>query len=78
MAGSGSRLAAQKLAQEKPGQTLNATALVHEDYLLLVGTGDEPPWHSRGHFFARRHEFFRPIVESRFGGALVRQPLPVP
>jgi RNA polymerase sigma factor (TIGR02999 family) len=46
------RLAARKLAQEKPGQTLDATALVHEAYLRLVGDADEPKWDSRGHFFA--------------------------
>src|SRR5262249_20557353 len=50
------QLAAQKLAREKPGQTLEATALVHEAYLRLVGRGDaagpERCWNSRGHFFA--------------------------
>jgi DNA-directed RNA polymerase specialized sigma24 family protein len=49
------RLAAQKLAQERPGQTLVATALVHEAYLRLVGTSAEaatPRWEGRGHFFA--------------------------
>src|SRR5262249_28522170 len=46
------RLAAQKLAQEKPGQTLDATALVHEAYVRLVGTEGAPRWRSRGHFFA--------------------------
>src|SRR2546430_8287895 len=46
------RLAAQKLAQEAPGQTLQATALVHEAYLRLVGAPDEQQWVSRGHFFA--------------------------
>jgi RNA polymerase sigma factor (TIGR02999 family) len=46
------QLAAQKLAQEKPGQTLQATALVHEAYLRLVGNDPEPHWNSRGHFFA--------------------------
>src|SRR5690242_16192980 len=44
------RLAAQKLAQEKPGQTLQATALVHEAYLRLVGIGEGPHWDSRRHF----------------------------
>ena len=43
------QLAAQKLAQEKPGQTLDATALVHEAYLRLVGADPEQPWNSRGH-----------------------------
>jgi hypothetical protein len=46
------QLAAQKLAQEKPGQTLQATALVHEAYLRLVDTEHAQQWHSRGHFFA--------------------------
>ena len=46
------KLAAQKLAQERPGQTLQATALVHEAYLRLVGPGDEHRWDSRGHFFS--------------------------
>ena|SRR5438132_468716 len=46
------KLAAQKLAQEKPGQTLEATALVHEAYVRLVGGGEERHWDSRGHFFA--------------------------
>ncbi|HEY2251667.1 MAG TPA: ECF-type sigma factor [Planctomycetaceae bacterium] len=46
------RLAAQKLSQERPGQTLQATALVHEVYLRLVGTEDKQRWDSRGHFFA--------------------------
>jgi hypothetical protein len=46
------KLAAQKLAQEKPGQTMEATALVHEAYLRLVDTDQVPHWNSRGHFFA--------------------------
>ena len=56
------RLAAQKLAQEKPGQTLQATALVHEAYLRLVGKGDEQPWNGRGHFFAAAAEAMRRIL----------------
>ena len=56
------RLAAQKLAQEKPGQTLQATALVHEAYLRLVGGGRERPWESRGHFFAAAAEAMRRIL----------------
>src|SRR5262249_52142404 len=44
------KLAVQKLAQEKPGQTLEATALVHEAYLRLVGAGAAPHWNGRGHF----------------------------
>jgi RNA polymerase sigma factor (TIGR02999 family) len=46
------RLAAQWMVLEKPGQTLQATALVHEAYLRLVGAGDEPHWDNRRHFFA--------------------------
>src|SRR5689334_8836956 len=46
------RLAAQRLAQEKPGQTLQATALVHEAYLRLVDVDKARSWNSRGHFFA--------------------------
>jgi RNA polymerase sigma factor (TIGR02999 family) len=46
------KLAAQRLAQEKPGQTLEATALVHEAYLRLVDAEQAQRWNSRGHFFA--------------------------
>src|SRR5262245_47001617 len=56
------KLAAQKLADEKPGQTLQATALVHEAYLRLVGGGDQPHWNSRGHFFAACAEAMRRIL----------------
>jgi len=56
------RLAAQKLAHEKAGQTLQPTALVHEAYLRLVGDGDERPWNSRGHFFAAAAEAMRRIL----------------
>jgi RNA polymerase sigma factor (TIGR02999 family) len=56
------RLAAQKLAQEKPGQTLQATALVHEVYVRLVGAGDEPHWDSARHFFAAAAEAMRRIL----------------
>jgi len=56
------RLAANKLAQEKPGQTLQATALVHEAYLRLVGEGPEQSWDSRGHFFAAAAEAMRRIL----------------
>jgi RNA polymerase sigma factor (TIGR02999 family) len=59
------RLAAQKLAGEKPGQTLSATALVHEAYLRLVGPGQEPRWNSRGHFFAAAAEAMRRILINR-------------
>jgi RNA polymerase sigma factor (TIGR02999 family) len=55
------KLAAHKLAQEKPGQTLQATALVHEAYLRLVGTED-PGWSGRGHFFAAAAEAMRRIL----------------
>ena len=56
------RLAAQKLAQEKPGQTLQATALVHEAYLRLVGAEPAQPWNGRGHFFAAAAEAMRRIL----------------
>jgi RNA polymerase sigma factor (TIGR02999 family) len=65
------KLAAQKLAQEFPGQTLQATALVHEAYLRLVASPqrkpgesapDEPAWNSRGHFFAAAAEAMRRIL----------------
>jgi RNA polymerase sigma factor (TIGR02999 family) len=55
-------LAAQKLAQEKPGQTLQATALVHEAYLRLVDTETAQRWDSRGHFFAAAAEAMRRIL----------------
>src|SRR5215467_11604137 len=56
------QLAAQKLAQEKPGQTLQATALVHEAYLRLVDIDKVPHWNSRGHFFAAAAEAMRRIL----------------
>ena len=56
------KLAAQKMAQEKPGQTLDATALVHEAYLRLVGTPNEQRWDGRGHFFAAAAEAMRRIL----------------
>ena len=59
------QLAAQKLAHEKPGQTLSATALVHEAYLRLVGPGEESRWNSRGHFFAAAAEAMRRILINR-------------
>jgi RNA polymerase sigma factor (TIGR02999 family) len=55
-------LAARKLAQEKPGQTLQATALVHEAYLRMVGAGDNQHWDHRGHFFAAAAEAIRRIL----------------
>jgi RNA polymerase sigma factor (TIGR02999 family) len=54
-------LAAQKLAHEKPGQTLQATALVHEAYIRLVGAEDQK-WDGRGHFFAAAAEAMRRIL----------------
>src|SRR5437899_6391152 len=55
-------LAAQKLAQEAPGQTLQATALVHEAYIRLVDTEKVQHWNSRGHFFAAAAEAMRRIL----------------
>jgi RNA polymerase sigma factor (TIGR02999 family) len=56
------RLAGQRLAQEKPGQTLQATALVHEAYLRLVDVDRAQEWNSRGHFFAAAAEAMRRIL----------------
>src|SRR5262245_59506978 len=56
------KLAAQRLAQEKPGQTLQATALVHEAYLRLVDAETIRRWDSRGHFFAAAAEAMRRIL----------------
>lgn len=56
------KLAAAKLAREKPWQTLDATALVHEAYLRLVGHEDPRPWDNRGHFFASAAEAMRRIL----------------
>ena len=55
------KLAAQRLAHESPGQTLQATALVHEAYLRLIGTGS-PSWNSQGHFFSAAAEAMRRIL----------------
>jgi len=55
-------LAQQRLAQEKPGQTLQATALVHEAYLRLVGSDQSRPFEGRGHFFAAAAEAIRRIL----------------
>ena len=55
-------LAQQKLADEKPGQTLQATALVHEAYLRLVGKDNQQSWENRGHFFAAAAEAMRRIL----------------
>jgi RNA polymerase sigma factor (TIGR02999 family) len=75
------KLAAAKLALEKPGQTLQATALVHEAYLRLVDVDKAQHWNSRGHFFAAAAEAMRRILVDRarekislkHGGGLVRQ-----
>jgi len=56
------KLAAAKLAQEKPGQTLQATALVHEAYLRLVDAENDLHWNSRGHFFGAAAEAMRRIL----------------
>ena len=56
------RLAAQRLAQEKPGQTLQATALVHEAYLRLVDVDQPQQWDGRGHFFAAAAEAMRRLL----------------
>jgi RNA polymerase sigma factor (TIGR02999 family) len=56
------QLAATRLAHEKPGQTLEATALVHEAYLRLVDTDQAQHWSSRGHFFAAAAEAMRRIL----------------
>src|SRR6516225_9974782 len=78
------KLAAQRLAQEKPGQTLQATALVHEAYLRLVDVDKAQQWNSRGHFFAAAAEAMRRILVERarrkgrirHGGGLRRADLP--
>jgi RNA polymerase sigma factor (TIGR02999 family) len=77
------RLAAQRLAVEKPGQTLQPTALVHEAYLRLVGTEEDQHWDHRGHFFAAAAEAMRRILvdsarrkqTARHGGGRRRVPL---
>jgi RNA polymerase sigma factor (TIGR02999 family) len=56
------KLAAQRLAQERPGQTLQATALVHEAYVRLVGDRPGQPWNGRGHFFGAAAEAMRRIL----------------
>jgi RNA polymerase sigma factor (TIGR02999 family) len=77
------RLACHRLAREPAGQTLEATALVHEAYLRLVGDGTVRPWSGRGHFFAAAAEAMRRILVERArhkrslkgGGGFRRQPL---
>ena len=75
------KLAANKLAREKSGQTLEATALVHEAYLRMVGADDHHRWDNRGHFFAAAAEAMRRILvenarhkrSHKHGGGLERQ-----
>jgi RNA polymerase sigma factor (TIGR02999 family) len=77
------KLATAKMAEEKPGQTLQATALVHEAYLRLVGTDAGPQWSGRAHFFAAAAEAMRRILVDqarrklslRRGGGLQRLPI---
>jgi RNA polymerase sigma factor (TIGR02999 family) len=77
------KLAAQKMAQESPGQTLQATALVHDVYLRLVDVEKAQQWNSRGHFFAAAAEAMRRILidqarrkqSQRHGGGRQRQDL---
>src|SRR5204862_7944952 len=77
------KLAAARLVEEKPGQTLQATALVHEAYLRLVDVDKAQHWNSRGHFFAAAAEAMRRILVDntrkkrslKRGGAQARQPL---
>ncbi len=59
------RLAAHRLAHERPGQTLQPTALVHEAYVRLVGSGEPPRWEGCGHFFAAAAEAMRRILIDR-------------
>ena len=59
------KLAVEKMAQEKPGQTLQATALVHEAYIRLVDVAEAQHWDSRGHFFAAAAEAMRRILVNR-------------
>jgi RNA polymerase sigma factor (TIGR02999 family) len=76
------KLAAARLAEEKPGQTLQATALVHEAYLRLIG--NEQPWNGRGHFFAAAAIAMRRILVDAarrkqaevHGGGLLRVEIP--
>jgi RNA polymerase sigma factor (TIGR02999 family) len=59
------KLAAAKMAQEKPGQTLQATALVHEAWMRLVGPDEQKSWNGRGHFFGAAAEAMRRILVDR-------------
>ena len=75
------KLAAVRLANESPGQTLEATALVHDAYLRIVGGGEERRWDGRGHFFAAAAEAMRRILvenarrksRRKHGGGMKRQ-----
>ena len=77
------KLAAARMADESPDQTLQPTALVHEAYLRLIGPADAARWENRGHFFAAAAEAMRRILvdqarrkkTTRHGGGLVRQDL---
>jgi RNA polymerase sigma factor (TIGR02999 family) len=77
------KLAAARMAAEAPGHSLDATALVHEAYLRLVGPADVSRWENRGHFFAAAAEAMRRILvdaarrraAAKHGGAMHRQPL---
>jgi RNA polymerase sigma factor (TIGR02999 family) len=77
------KLAAQKMAEEKPGQTLQATALVHEAYIRLVDVDKTQHWNSRGHFFAAAAEAMRRILvdqarkkrSQKHGGGLQKHPI---
>jgi RNA polymerase sigma factor (TIGR02999 family) len=79
------KLAAAKLAQEKPGQTLQATALVHDAYIRLVDVEKVQHWNSRGHFFAAAAEAMRRILvdqarrkqTEKHGGGQLRVDLPM-
>ena len=78
------KLAAAKLSHEKPGQTLQATALVHDAYIRLVDVEKAQHWDSRGHFFSAAAEAMRRILveqhrrklRGRHGGGVQKQPLP--
>lgn len=80
------RLAAAKLAHERPGQTLQATALVHEAYVRLIGDDKSVTWDGRGHFFAAAAEAMRRILVEqarrkgrvKHGGGMNRLPLEDP
>ena len=64
------KLAAAKMALEKPGQTLQATTLVHEAWLRLVGSEEQKAWNGRGHFFGAAAEAMRRKARLRHGGQM--------